>query len=253
MPVKDAIAEADAVDQSQDVSYTKLAEKHGVVRSTLTRQLKGECASKEEQALKQRLLHPRDEAELVKYIRELTERHLMPTRQMIINFATPLCKWEPSESWITRLLRRHKDTLITAWTTPMETGRHKADSGAKYSQYFELLHHKIAEYDLQPENTYNMDEKGFMIGVCGRSKRVFDKLFFGRRQYKQSLHDGNREWVTLLAAICADGSHLPPGIIFPAAGRAVQASWVHSIDPKKHSIHFTTSPSRWTDNDLGLT
>ncbi len=135
----------------------------------------------------------------------------------------------------------------------METGRHKADSSAKYSQYFELLHYKIAEYDVQPENTYNMDEKGFMIGVCGRSKRVFDKLLFGRRQYKQSLHDGNREWVTLLAAICADGSHLPPGIIFPAAGRAVQASWVHSINPAKHSIHFTTSPNGWTNNDLGLT
>jgi hypothetical protein len=37
MPVKDAIAEADAVDQSQDVPYTKLAEKHSVMRSTLTR------------------------------------------------------------------------------------------------------------------------------------------------------------------------------------------------------------------------
>jgi hypothetical protein len=98
-----------------------------------------------------------------------------------------------------------------------------------------------------------MDEKGFMIGVTGRSKRVFDKLLFRQRQFKQSLHDGNREWVTLLATICADGSHLPPGIIFPATGRAVQASWVHSINPGKQSIHFTTSPNGWTDNDVGLT
>ena len=135
----------------------------------------------------------------------------------------------------------------------METGRHKADSGAKYSKYFELLHQKMTEYNLQPENTYNMDEKGFMIGVTGRSKRVFDKLLFGQKQFKQSLHDGNREWVTLIAAICADGSRLPPGIIFPAAGRAVRAGWVHSIDPEKHSIHFTTSANGWTDNDLGLT
>ena len=50
----------------------------------------------------------------------------------------------------------------------------------------------MTEYD-QPENTYNMDEKGFMIGVTGRSKRVFDKLLFGQKQFKQSLHDGNRE------------------------------------------------------------
>jgi hypothetical protein len=111
----------------------------------------------------------------------------------------------------------------------------------------------MTEYNLQPKNTYNMDEKGFMIRVSGRSKRVFDKLLFSQRQFRQLLHDSNREWVTLLATICADRSHLPPGIIFPAAGRAVQASWVHSINLKKHSIYFTTSPSRWRDNDLGLT
>jgi hypothetical protein len=38
------------------------------------------------------ILHPRDEAELVQYIRGLTERHIPPTRQMIINSATPLCR-----------------------------------------------------------------------------------------------------------------------------------------------------------------
>jgi hypothetical protein len=72
--------------------------------------------------------------------------------------------------------------------------------------------------------------------VRGRSKRIFDKVLYGKRQYKQSLHDGNREWVTLLACICADGTALPPGIIYASAGRAVQQSWVSEIDPKKHSV-----------------
>ncbi|KAF1931648.1 uncharacterized protein M421DRAFT_417415, partial [Didymella exigua CBS 183.55] len=62
----------------------------------------------------------------------------------------------------------------------------------KYSLYFKLLHNKIAEYNTQPKNIYNIDEKGFIIGVSGRSKRVFKKLLFGRRQYNQSLHNGNR-------------------------------------------------------------
>jgi hypothetical protein len=66
-----------------------------------------------------------------------------------------------------------------------------------------------------------MDEKGFAIGVIGRSKRIFDKLLFGQRQFKQLLYDGNCEWVTLLATICGDGSYLPLSIIFPAAGCAV--------------------------------
>lgn len=253
MPVKEALEEIEQMSSDNEFSYQKLAEKHSCWRSTLTRQHKRETPTHEAKALNQRLMHPRDEAELVRYIKGLTEQHLMPTRQMIKNFAAPIVGREPADNWVTRFLNRNKDTLITAWTTPMEPGRHKADSGEKYRLYFELLHQKMDQYNVEPAHTYNMDEKGFAIGVTGRSKRIFDKQLYGKKQFRQSLHDGHREWVTLLAAICADGTALPPGIIYAAAGRAVQASWVGEIDPKKHSIHFTTSPNGWTNNDLGLT
>lgn len=36
----------------------------------------------------------------------------------------------------------------------METRCHLADAGAKYSKYFELLHQKMIDYDILPENTY---------------------------------------------------------------------------------------------------
>jgi hypothetical protein len=45
----------------------------------------------------------------------------------------------------------------------MDRNRHQADSEHKYSLYFDLLESKISEYSVLPENTYNMDEKGFMI------------------------------------------------------------------------------------------
>ena len=140
----------------------------------------------------------------------------MPTRQMIVNIVTPFCKWEPSEKWVSRFLHRNCDTLITAWTTPMDHTRHDADSYERYCLYFALLHGKIKEHEVDAENTYNMDEKGFMIGVIGKSKRIFDKALFGKKQYKQSSMDDSREWVTVLASICGDGSTLPPGVIFPS-------------------------------------
>ena len=211
--VKEALKEIDSLRPGEHFSYWGLAKKHGCSRTTLTRLHKGQATPQEEAINSQRLLHPRDEAELIQYIRGLTERHLMPTRQMIINFAAPLCRWEPSDSWVTRLLNRNQDHLITAWTAPMETNRHDADSGDKYCLYFQLLHLKIEEREVLPENTYNMDEKGFMIGVLGRSKRVFDKVLYRERRFKQPTHDGNREWVTVVAAICADGSTLPPSVI----------------------------------------
>ena len=158
----------------------------------------------------------------------------MPTRQMLKNFATPVIGREPSDSGVTNFLNRNKDTLITAWTTPMAKDRHKADFGEKYRLYFELLHRELAQYDPEPAHTYNIDDKGFAIGVTGRSKRIFDKVLCGKKHFKQSLHDGNREGVTLLVCICANGSTLPSGIIYAATGRAVQASWVVSIDKKEH-------------------
>jgi hypothetical protein len=57
----------------------------------------------------------------------------------------------------------------------MDANRHSANSYTKYQLYFDLLHGKMKEYDVLPENSYNMDEKGFIIGVTGRSKRVFSK------------------------------------------------------------------------------
>ena len=58
----------------------------------------------------------------------------------------------------------------------MDVLRHQADSQRKYELYFELLHRKIVQYKVERCNTYNMDEKGFMISITGRSKRVFSRL-----------------------------------------------------------------------------
>ncbi|KAF2633128.1 hypothetical protein BU25DRAFT_321364, partial [Macroventuria anomochaeta] len=129
--LKAALAEIRSLKQGESFSYQFLAKKHGVSRTTLTKHHQGwrtTCTGAHDQ---RQLLSQRDEAELVQYIRSLTEKHCPPTQQMIINFATPLCKWEPSEAWVTRLIHRHNDTLITAWTTPMESNCHKADNGER--------------------------------------------------------------------------------------------------------------------------
>jgi hypothetical protein len=92
-----------------------------------------------------------------------------------------------------RFVERHKDTLITKWTAGMDHNRHQADSEHKYSMYFDLLESKISEHSVLPDNSYNMDEKGFMIGRTGRSKRVFSRALWESKQVTDSLQDGNRE------------------------------------------------------------
>lgn len=103
----------------------------------------------------------------------------------------------------------------------MEGNRHDADNGKRYELYFGLLSRKVKEFDILPRNTYNMDEKGFMLGVIRKTKRVFDKVLYKERRYKQPSHNASREWVTVIGAICADGTSLPPAVIYSANSKKV--------------------------------
>ena len=94
---------------------------------------------------------------------------------MIRNFSSEVAGKELLESWVTRFLHRNYDCLISKWTTAMDATRYKADSLSKYKCWFELLHSKIKEYGVEARHTYNIDEKGFMTGVLGRSKRTLSR------------------------------------------------------------------------------
>jgi hypothetical protein len=96
----------------------------------------------------------------------------------------------------------------------MDGNRYQTDSEAKYTLYFDLLHQKMQQYDVEPENTYDMNEKGFLVGTTSRSKRVFSKVLWKRKEMTSALQDGSRECITVVATVCADLSSLPPVIIY---------------------------------------
>ena len=62
----------------------------------------------------------------------------------------------------------------------LDHNRSRADSAFKYILYFELLRKKIEQYRVEPQYTYNMDEKGFLVGILLKIKRIFS-----RRRYKE--------------------------------------------------------------------
>ena len=142
---------------------------------------------------------------------------------MIQNFASTIAHERVSLSWVTRFKHRHEDALISKWGRAMDATRHKADSYFKYKQYFELLHGKMEEHEVLPHNSYNMDEKGFMIGVIRNSKRVFTRSQWERKEVTAALQDGSRKWITTVACVCADGTVLPPGLIYKSANSTIQA------------------------------
>jgi hypothetical protein len=251
-PIDDAIEDLKSRDPGEQFTLKEVAEKYGVNRSTLGRRWKGVTVSQEAGYAQQQALNPQQEDELVVYIKGLTRQGLPPTREMIISFASQVAHQQLSESWVTRFINRHSIYLISRWSTGIDNVRYQADSGYKYKLYFDLLFHKIEEYEIEPRNTYNMDEKGFMIGVLGRTKRVFSKSSWVKKGVRAPIQDGNREWITVLASVCADRSALPPSLIYQAKNGAIRDTWVADIVAGEHSVHVSSSPSRWTNNDIGL-
>lgn len=193
-----------------------------------------------------------EEAELVRYIEGLSDRHLPPTRDTVRNFASTIAKNKVSESWVTRFINRNNAHLISKWATGIDQNRHNAESIGKYELYFQLLQRKMDEYNLVPRDTYNMDEKGFMIGIVGRSKRVFSKSKWESKAVRQSVQDGNREWITLMACVCADGTALPPSLIYPSAENSIRSAWVDAIQAGEHEVFVSSLPTGWTNDAIGL-
>ncbi|KAF7572881.1 hypothetical protein PtrM4_077860 [Pyrenophora tritici-repentis] len=202
--------------------------------------------------VEQRHLNAAQELQLIQYIDGLSKRGLPPTREMIRNFASNIARKYVGKCWADRFIEQHKLDLLSRWTSGKDSNRHKADSSAKYRLYVDLLQQKIEQYNVEPRHTYNMDEKGFLIGVLSKMKRVFSRRRYESGEMKTLLQDGNREWITLLACICAGGSALTPALIYQAASGNIQDSWLQDFDPSLHKCFFTSSLSGWTSNDIGL-
>ena len=63
----------------------------------------------------------------------------------------------------------------------------------------------------------------------------------------------SRELMTLLATIYADGTCLPPALIFGSTSNDIQNSWVEDFSlVLGHNYFFSASLNGWTNNELGF-
>ena len=98
-----------------------------------------------------------------------------------------------SGRWDSCFVARHKDKLDSNYLNNLDLARHKADSRDSYEMYFERLGQFIEKHGVTAENMYNIDEKGFMIGVCQKTRRIFTKRTFEGNGDARAGKDGNRE------------------------------------------------------------
>jgi hypothetical protein len=161
------------------------------------------------------------EETLVEWMKVMGRRGIPMSAQTLREHASLLAGREVGESWVPRFKLRHPN-LKVRWTTALERARAQALNPTLVSEFYDGLMELLRDFNIKPENIYNMDEKGIQLGV-GRKQKVFVD-----RDQKDvyAIEDGNRELVTVIECICADGTVLPPSVIFQAIRRELE--WARS-------------------------
>lgn len=123
------------------------------------------------------------------------------------------------KKWSHRFIEKYSSCLKTSWSTPLDSKRGRAVNEHTIKAFYDLVEHVTEKYDIQPENIYGTDEIG-TNPANGEKERVIGGKKNGP-QYQQ--RDGNRENITVIVTICADGTTTPPAVIFK--GQAFQVKW----------------------------
>jgi hypothetical protein len=99
---------------------------------------------------------------------------------------------------------------------------------------------------------YNMDEKGMMIGKVKKHHRIFTKQSLESGRVLGVNEPGSREWITMLATICADGTWGRPMLIYASQASELQDTWLSGVDPSQMDVSFSATASGWTNDSIGL-
>jgi len=200
---------------------TAAIQDYNVPRKTFYRRLSGVPPRNLAHQKDQFLTHT-EEGVLVKWITQLTQQGYAPrhntvreTAQYIRNRRNPTIGLVGTKvetlgvQWIGRFLGRHPE-LSSVMSLNIEGVRIKGTSPERLKKWFMDLGAALTEYKISPENLYNMDESGFAIGDIEASKVIINANIRQKFQAKWS----RQEWVTSIECICADGTFVPPLVIF---------------------------------------
>lgn len=246
---EERIQRAIAAYQAKEVnSVRQAAFLFNVPRSTLGDRLRG---GNNHQTGAQRLqrLTPAEEDSVVKAIYQLDAWGWPMSISAIEHLAVQLLRAKDDtkplgDHWYYRFLSRHPD-LRTRRSRAMDQSRKDALDHQTADQWFKLFQTTRLAYSIADDDIYNMDEKGCMKGMGDNTVVIVPRR---KLEVPSSIQPGNREWVSIIECISANGYVLPPFIIFE--GVRIQQSWIP--DSLDDDVVIQVSPNGWTDCNIAL-
>ncbi|PVH81736.1 DDE-domain-containing protein, partial [Cadophora sp. DSE1049] len=117
--------------------------------------------------------------------------------------------------------------------------------------FFQLLLNVVTKYSIKPENIWNFDEKGFIMGYCSSVKRIMTLEAYKSGRVTKAKQDGSREFVSCLACVSALGKWIPPLLIYRGDSKELQNTWVQDVKPGD-KCYFSISENGWSSIAMGM-
>jgi hypothetical protein len=154
---------------------------------------------------------------LVDWVKVMGRRGIPLTATAITDYVADIVGHAVGESWVRRFKARHPE-LKVKWSSTLEKCRAASLNPTLVNEFYNLLEETINMYNIPAENIYNMDEKGIQLGIGQKVKAFVDR----DQKDVYSIQDGNRELVTVIETVSADGSCLQPSVIFQGKRRDLE-------------------------------
>ena len=147
------------------------------------------------------------------------------------------------QHWARRFVERHPKYNMRM-SKPLDVQRHARHNAPEISAWYREFEAVRKELGVLDKDTWNMDESGFFCGVTKSSYVVIE------RGMKRAFVNNplNRDWITSVEAISADGRVLPPLLIM--AGKVHLQGWYQQQLPGDYRIGVTDNG--YVNNEFGL-
>ncbi len=225
--VEDRIQEAIATyHQRSNTTVSKLAREFEVPYHRLNRRIQGKNSRSSREASGLKLSSEQEKALCVVLDKYDTTGHSL-TVKSVPGIADEMLAAQHNNNstsppkvgkhWVNRFIKRHPE-YFQRKRKPIELTRAEVkaeDIRSCYIQFKEVC----ARHGIQTSDIYNFDESGFQIGI-GKERVVLTKRPYLRNTMPASC---NRERLTVIETVSADGYFIPPMILL--SGRIWYAAW----------------------------
>ncbi|EGU81663.1 hypothetical protein FOXB_07824 [Fusarium oxysporum f. sp. conglutinans Fo5176] len=216
-----------ALQHDPKMSLRRAASVYKVDRFALRRRQRG-IQSRRDTIQKTRRLSDLEEQIIVQFILDLDSRGFPSRLSFVEEMANSLLADRDAlpvgKCWAHNFIKRQPE-LKTRLFRRYDYQRAKCEDPTIICGWFRLVENTIAKYGIRSDDIWNFDETGFMMGMIQSGMVVTGTERQGR---PKPVQPGNREWITVIEAINAEGQSIAPFII--GAGQYHLANWYRECD-----------------------